>query len=157
MSLLRRLIRTGNLWCSFIPVALSPILGVPSSCTIPSSCTMKKKTLWLKTHFLVLMIFGVWQNTPRVVGFQLKCPNRLHIFPSFAAHGARWRTTTRAGNVYMVLLYIKKRKSVEAISKSVDAFQSCSSLKTENIFLFWYVTWFCIQNLGGPPCFECLL
>ena len=87
-------------------------------------------------------------------------PQPFTNIPWFAAHGARWRTTTRAGNVYMVLLYIKKRKSVEAISKSVDAFQSCSSLKTENIFLFWYVIWFCIQNLGGPPCFggfACLL
>jgi len=54
--------------------------------------------------------------------------------PCFAAHGAQWRITTRAGNFYMVLLCIKKRKSAEAISKSVDAFQSCSSLKTENIF-----------------------
>jgi hypothetical protein len=54
--------------------------------------------------------------------------------PCFAAHGVQWRITTRAGNFYMVLLCIKKRKSAEAISKSVDAFQSCSSLKTENIF-----------------------
>ena len=42
-------------------------------------------------------------------------------------------------------------------SKSVDAFQSYSSLKTDNFFLFWYVIWFSIQNLGGPPWFQCLL
>ena len=39
-------------------------------------------------------------------------------------------------------------------SKSVDAFQSYSSLKTDNFFLLWYVIWFSIQNLGGPPWFH---
>jgi len=56
--------------------------------------------------------------------------------PCFAAHGAQWRITTRAGNFYTVLLHIKKRKSVDVDWKSVDAFQSYSSLKTDNFFLF---------------------
>ena len=48
---------------------------------------MGKKTLWLKTHFLVQMIFRVLQNTPRVLGFQWKCLNRLHVFLHLSACG----------------------------------------------------------------------
>ena len=132
------------------------ILRVPSSWPVPSSWRWEKNTVSQNTFF-GSNFFGVWQNTPRVHRFQWECPNPLQNIPWFAAHGARWRITTRAGNFYTVLLHIKKRKSLEAIRKSVDAFQSYSSLKTDNCFLFWYVIWFSIQNLGGPPWFQCLL
>ncbi len=104
---------------------------IPEFVYHPEFVYLEKKTLWLKTLFLVLMIFGVWQNTPRVLGFQWKCPNRLYIFPWFAAHGARWRITACAPNLCMFVFCIKMSKSVEANQKSVDAFCFYSSRKWE--------------------------